>query len=64
MLNIVNNNPFTIKGLLTVPKSNKQDKKIDALAIEEQKLFIKEFKKYCQKLQILKMSYFFLMIIK
>ncbi len=46
MLNIVNNNPFTIKGLITVPKSNKQDKKIDALTVDEQKLFIAELEKY------------------
>lgn len=45
ILNIVNNNPFTIKGMINIPKSSKQDKKIDALTVDEQKLFIKELEK-------------------
>lgn len=45
ILNVVSNNPFTIKGLITIPKSKKQDKKIDALTTDEQKLFIKELDK-------------------
>ena len=45
LLNIVNNNPFNLKGLINIPKSKKEDKKIDALTVEEQKLFIKELEK-------------------
>ena len=45
LLNIVNNNPFNIKGLINIPKSSKEDKKIEALTVEEQKLFIKELEK-------------------
>lgn len=45
LLNIIVNNPFTIKGAIIKPKSIKQDKKIDALTLEEQKAFIKEYKK-------------------
>lgn len=45
ILNIINNNPYNIKGLINIPKSQKQDKKIDALTVEEQKLFIKELEK-------------------
>lgn len=45
ILNIVSNNPYNIKGLINIPKSNKEDKKITALTIEEQKLFTKELEK-------------------
>ena len=45
ILNIVNNNPYNIKGLITIPKSSKEDKKIESLTIDEQKLFIKELEK-------------------
>lgn len=45
LLNIVNSNPYNIKGLINLPKSDKQDKKIEALTLEEQKLFIKELEK-------------------
>ncbi len=38
-------NYFLIKGYITKPKSTKQNKKIDALTIEEQKLFIEELNK-------------------
>lgn len=45
ILNIVLNNPYNIKGLINIPKSSKQDKKVDALTVDEQKLFIKELEK-------------------
>lgn len=45
ILNIISNNPYNIKGLITVPKSSREDKKIEALTVEEQKLFIKELEK-------------------
>ncbi len=45
ILNIVNNNPYSIKGLINIPKSSKEDKKVDALTVDEQKLFIKELEK-------------------
>lgn len=45
ILNIVNNNPYNIKGLVNIPKSKKEDKKIDALTLDEQKLFVKELEK-------------------
>lgn len=40
--NILNSNPFMVKGLIIIPKSLKENKKVDALTIEEQILFIKE----------------------
>ncbi len=43
--NLINNNPFDIKGLILTPRSSKQDKKIDALTIDEQKLLIEELNK-------------------
>lgn len=49
ILNIINNNPYNVKGLINIPKSQKQDKKIDALTPEEQKLFIKELEKNYDK---------------
>ena len=45
VLNVLNNNPFNIKGLINIPKSTKHDKKVDSLTIEEQKLLIEELKK-------------------
>lgn len=45
ILNIAINNPYNIKGLINIPKSSKQDKKIDALTIDEQKLFVAELAK-------------------
>lgn len=43
--NMISYNPFDVKGLILTPKSSKQDKKIDALTIEEQKLLIEELNK-------------------
>ena len=43
--NIVKTNPFLIKGAILRVKSNKDDKKIDALTIDEQKAFINELEK-------------------
>lgn len=43
--NIVKTNPFLIKGAILRIKSNKDDKKIDALTIDEQKAFINELEK-------------------
>lgn len=45
ILNILNNNPYNLKGLIMVPKSVKEDKKVEALTVEEQKLFVAELKK-------------------
>lgn len=46
MLNeIINKDPFTIKGSILRPVSKKHDKEIDALDIDEQKLFVKELEK-------------------
>jgi len=39
---IISSNPYKIKGAIIKPKSNKKDKKIEALTIDEQKAFIKE----------------------
>ena len=43
--NIVDKNPFELKGYLMKPKSSKPTKKIDALTVEEEKRFIKELDK-------------------
>ena len=43
--NIVKTNPFLIKGAILRVKSNKNDKKVDALTIDEQKAFINELEK-------------------
>ena len=43
--NIVKTNPFLIKGAILRVKSNKDDKKVDALTIDEQKAFINELEK-------------------
>ena len=45
LLKIISVNPFNIKGAIIKPKSTKQDKKIEALTIEEQKQFVKELSK-------------------
>lgn len=42
LLQIINVNPFTIKGNIIKPRSNKQDKKIEAFNIEEHKDFLKQ----------------------
>lgn len=43
--NIVKTNPFLIKGAILRVKSNKDDKKVNALTIDEQKAFINELEK-------------------
>lgn len=43
--NIVDKNPFELKGFLMKPKSSKPTKKIDALTIDEEERFIKELDK-------------------
>ena len=43
--NVVKTNPFLIKGAILRVKSNKDDKKVDALTIDEQKAFINELEK-------------------
>lgn len=43
--NIIKTNPFLIKGAILRVKSNKDDKKVDALTIDEQKAFISELEK-------------------
>lgn len=45
IMQILITSPFATKGLIIKPKSNKEDKKIDALTLDEQKLFIKELEK-------------------
>ena len=45
ILNIVTNNPYNVKGMIIVPNSAKIDKKVDALTIDEEKLFIEELNK-------------------
>lgn len=40
--NIINYNPFAIKGAILRPKSDKIDKPIEALTIEEQRLFVNQ----------------------
>ena len=45
LLNIINYSPFDRKGLIIKPRSNKEDKKVDALTVDEQKLFIAELNK-------------------
>jgi len=44
LLNIINLNPFSIKGNIIKPKSNTADKKIEAFTIEEQKKFLQQLK--------------------
>mgnify|MGYP004528679973 CR=1 FL=1 len=45
LLNIINLNPFSIKGNIIKPKSNNTDKKVEAFTIEEQKKFLQQLKK-------------------
>ncbi len=45
ILNVVLNNPYAINGLINIPRSSRQDKKVDALTVEEQKLFVAELEK-------------------
>lgn len=45
ILNIITSNPYNTKGYINVPKSKKETKKIDALTVDEQKLFIEELNK-------------------
>lgn len=42
LLQILNINPFSIKGNIIKPRSNKEDKKIEAFTLEEQKLFLRQ----------------------
>lgn len=57
--NLISNNLFDIKGLILTPRSSKQDKKIDALTIEEQKLLIEELNKnYDPYSEIIKFALF------
>lgn len=44
LLQIINVNPFTIKGNILKPKSNNADKKIEAFTIDEQKQFLKQLR--------------------
>lgn len=45
ILKLLYNNIFLTKGLIIKPKSSKETKKVDALTMEEQQLFIDELKK-------------------
>lgn len=45
LLKIIYVNPFKIRGAIIKPKSVKLDKKIEALTIDEQKLFVNELSK-------------------
>lgn len=45
LLKIINSNPFKIKGAIIRPKSTREDKKVDALTVEEQKLFVSQLDK-------------------
>lgn len=50
MLNeIINKDPFSIKGSILRPISSKQDKEIEALEFDEQKLFLNELEKNYDK---------------
>lgn len=42
LLGIIDKNPFQIKGNIIKPRSKKPDKKIDALTVEEQKIFMQQ----------------------
>ena len=43
--NIINSNPFYIKGAIVKPKSDKETKKVEALAIKEQNAFLDSLSK-------------------
>lgn len=45
ILNVVLSNPFTVKGLVVVPKSVKLDKEVEAFTVEEEIAFANELKK-------------------
>lgn len=45
LLKLINSNPFKIKGAIIRPKSTREDKKVDSLTIEEQRLFVDELSK-------------------
>ena len=45
LLGIIDKNPFSIKGNIIKPRSQKPDKKIDALTVEEQKIFMQQLAK-------------------
>lgn len=45
LLKLINSNPFKIKGAIIRPKSTREDKKVDALTIEEQNLLVDELSK-------------------
>ncbi len=49
---IVNKNPFELKGYLIKPKSEKQTKAIDALTLDEEERFVKELDKGYDKYSI------------
>ena len=42
---LINSNPFSIRGAIIKPKSNKKTKEIEALTIEEQNAFLNELSK-------------------
>ena len=52
LLQIINVNPFSIKGNIIKPRSNRPDKKVVAFTVEEHKAFLKqlEIKDYKYKL--------------
>lgn len=45
LLKLINSNPFKIKGAIIRPKSMREDKKVDALTIDEQKMFVEQLSK-------------------
>lgn len=45
LLQIISVNPFSIKGNIIKPRSNRLDKKVEALTIEEHKLFLQQLEK-------------------
>lgn len=45
LLKIIYSNPYHIKNAILLPKSDRVDKKIEALTVDEQKSFLKELKK-------------------
>lgn len=45
LLQIIYSNPYQIKGAISVPRSNKTDKKVEAFTEDELKLFLEELKK-------------------
>ena len=45
LMGIIDINPFSIKGNIIKPRSKKEDKKIDALTVEEQRAFTEQLSK-------------------